>query len=434
MSKVFAPNFPFHPKNCPIFYGWIILFCAICTRIISIPGYTVGICPFIEPLIKNLGISRNSLSNIFLFATLSSTLILPSLGKIFDRVGVRKSITYSSLFFGISIYFLGNIPVLVRCLSSFLTNSTATITALLLGIFLLKLFGQGSIPLASRMMLLHWYDKKSCTMLGITGVFISAIFGVAPKIIDMLVKKYGYLQTWTIMAFIILTTFVPLIWAICRDNPQQVGLELDGQASKNSDELCTSSSKTLDQAVRTFDFWIFVIAASNTIFLTTGLQIHIVDIFREAQADTNYAMGIFIPISIFSAIGGILSILQDKISIKYCLIAIFLTHFLLLISIEWLGSSIGLGIFAILFGGTWALHGIVFSAPWPKLFGRKHLGHIMSTVSLISAIFSSIAPSVMSYTKHYGGSYFLATRTVAVLSLIYLAVSVIYIIKTRKKL
>jgi hypothetical protein len=358
---------------------------------------------------------------------------------IFDYIGIRRAATYTSLMLGLTLFSMGHIISAIVLLENYISPSTAVTSILFLGLFLLKLCGQNLIPLASRMMLLQWYDKKSCTALGISGVFISIIVGCAPKIIHLLIEKLGYLTAWIVLGFITILGFLPIIWALCRDNPQSIGIYRDGSkderntlniAEKESANI--SRDYTLRQALGTFDFWIFSLAAATSTFASTGLQIHIIDIFREAHACIADPFDIFPPIAVISAISGILfSVFQDRFSIRYCLLVIFSTNAAIMFFLENTFVPWGLWFFVILCGFNWALYGIVYAAPWPKLFGKKYLGRIMSTAALIVSFFASIAPSALSYAKKNFDSYFVLTRIFLFISVTCFILSAIHIKRKR---
>ncbi|MDR2812817.1 MAG: MFS transporter [Puniceicoccales bacterium] len=434
-SKIFAVDFPFPPRYIPFFYGWIMFFVTICSRAVSVPGHSVGICPFTEMLIENLQISRIHFSNIFFCATLLSTLLLPFFGTIFDHIGIRRAVTYSTLMLGLTLLFMGHIPFAIASLEGCVPHFVAVTCVLFPGFFLLKLCGNNLIPLVSRMMLLYWYDKRSCTVIGMSGIFISFIFGCAPEIIHRLIKNLGYLNTWTTLGAVTLLGFLPIIWALCRDNPQSIGINLDSLEAKHPDPTCGERSGrdyTLYQALKTFDFWIFILAVATSTFASTGLQIHLVDIFREARACTADPLSIFPFVAVSSAVSGMLfSIFQDRVSIRYCLLAIFSTNAALMFFLENVSKPWGLWSFIALCGFNWALYGIVYAAPWPKLFGKKYLGRIMSSAALIASFFAGIAPSALSYAQKNFGSYFFLTRLFSLSSMAGFFVSIIYIFNNR---
>jgi MFS family permease len=415
--KFFAPNFPFSPHRIPFFYGWVIFFSSLCGRFISMPGHTPGISPFVESLIANLGISRVHLSDTFLAATLLGTLMLPLFGGLFDRIGSRRAATYCGISIGLTLLFLGNMDSIIAHSSKLVPPLVATTCTLFVGFFLLKLLGQNLIPLVSRMMLLHWYDNKSSRMIGLSGTLVSVIFGPIPKFTQRLIAQFGYLHVWKIWGAVVLFLLVPIIWATCRDTPQSIGMKLDTQVQENvPDSRSSPKDKTRRQALGSVDFWIFTLATTISIVTTAGVHFHIVDIFQETHSCSSDTMGIFIPIAIISGLGSLLfGALFDKISIYYGLLAIFAANALIMESLEYVSLSWGLYFFIFFSGINLALYGIMFSVPWPKLFGRKHLWQIMSTVASIVLIFGAIAPSIFAHAQAFG-SYFFATRSLLALS------------------
>jgi len=49
-------EFPFAPRRLPFFYGWIILVLGVLGFLMSAPGQTYGVSPFIEPLLQSVGL------------------------------------------------------------------------------------------------------------------------------------------------------------------------------------------------------------------------------------------------------------------------------------------------------------------------------------------------------------------------------------------
>ncbi|MDR0590611.1 MAG: MFS transporter [Puniceicoccales bacterium] len=433
-SKIFEPHFPFSPACIPFFYGWVIFFSSLCGRLISVSGHSAGIAPFTEHLIATLGISRVCYSNILFFATVASSFFLPFFGRLFDRSGTRRAMTYSGIALGLTYLFFGHIDVFIGSIQRITSSTTGAVCVLFVGFFLLKLLGQNLVPLASRLMILLWYDRKSCTMMGLSGVFTSVIFGMIPPLTHLLLTHFGHLETWKILGMATIFCFVPIIWGTCRDSPQSIGLALDAEPDPAKDAVLDETlirDKTLGEAFRTFDFWIFMAAIANSVFITNGFQIHIVDIFREMHACTSNAMDIFPPAAIISAVFSLLlGIFLDRISIRFALVATFLVGIFVAILLEYINRRVGFYVWVFFFGVNWALYGIIFSVPWAKLFGRKHLGQIMSMVSAIALFFAAIAPSIFAYARQFG-SYFWVTRLLLVGSSIGFLVSVAHVLRQK---
>lgn len=448
-SKFFGHRYPFSPNRVPFFYGYVVFIASLASRIISIPGHTVGIAPFTEPLLEQLQISRTHFSDILLWSIVFSTLSFPLFGRVFDAIGTRRAATYAGFFLGLSLLFLGHCIPLIHLGTLVLSIHTVTTLILFLGFFLLKLLGQNLTPLASRLMLLHWYDKNSCTAQGVSGFFVSIFFGTAPVIINALIRDFGFQSAWNILGYTTLFIFVPLVWLLCRDDPQPLGMYRDnlppdltvkGANEKITEEVTEGKvvtvnirDKSLSQALATFDFWIFTLAAVNASFSTTSLTIHIVDICKEACACIENPMKIFLYASIVSSLFGIiLGKIQDKISIRYLLVATFLTNALIMIFIEQIAQPVGLWTFVFLFGCNWAIYGLLFAVPWLKLFGHAHLAQIISVVSTIALITSGLAPTCMS-RSHDMGSYFYLTRICSYISFTGLVISIGYIMLRKRQ-
>jgi MFS family permease len=417
---MFQPDFPFSPKNFTFFYGWMILFVSILAKLASIPGHAPGICAFVEPLMNKLHITRNCMSAIYMICSIVSTFFLPFFGQKCDKTGPRKALTIASGFFGISMFLLG---LMLLFIEKFTTAPAIAIAILTLGVFALKLLGQNMIPMFSRIILLNWFEKKKCRMLGISGIFLSIGFGFAPGIFNSLIVKAGIEFSWIIVAAIILLILTPIIWLFGRDHPAQFGLKLDG----NQFDEKISPSKTIGEAVKSPAFWLFTLAASTMTLISTGMQLHIVDIFREFGYRSETAFNFFKPVSVVSASSSfIFSWLQDKVSLKYGLTLTFIIQVLLLITLEFAHNTFAYYPLVLFVGCNYGMYTLILSAPWARLFGRKHLGNITGFVSISVALFNAIGPGIMSLSKSRFSTYLIATRCFMILALLLLFTSIFF--------
>ena len=104
--KRWDPSFPFSPKRFPFFYGWIVVFAGTLAVVFSIPGQTMGFSVFTDVLIQELGLTRVQLSMAYCIGTVISGLSLPYFGRLYDRLGARRMIVYSSFATGLVLYFV----------------------------------------------------------------------------------------------------------------------------------------------------------------------------------------------------------------------------------------------------------------------------------------------------------------------------------------
>jgi len=85
------------PAKSPIFYGYVILVIGTIGVYCSIPGQTIGVSVFTDPVKDALGLSRNQFSNAYMIGTIASSLIIGKAGVWFDRYGARLPIRGWSL-------------------------------------------------------------------------------------------------------------------------------------------------------------------------------------------------------------------------------------------------------------------------------------------------------------------------------------------------
>ena len=143
------------------FFGWRMVALAAITGAMTGPGQTIGVSVFIDHFIADLGISRSEVSTTYLIGTLASALVLPLIGNRIDRIGVKRAMTTDR-------HRLWHSPW-SRWLAS--TDSFA----LTVGFFAIRLFGQGSLSLASTLAVTHWFDRKRGLALGITATAMSIL-------------------------------------------------------------------------------------------------------------------------------------------------------------------------------------------------------------------------------------------------------------------
>ena len=86
------------PKKFPFFYGYIVLLFGSIGILFSIPGQTVGVSVFTDPVKDALGLTRNQFSNAYLVGTLLSAFFVTKAGRLFDKFGARF-VAFLQLFF-----------------------------------------------------------------------------------------------------------------------------------------------------------------------------------------------------------------------------------------------------------------------------------------------------------------------------------------------
>lgn len=217
----------FHRRG--LYYGRIILAVGTLGVIMSIPGQTMGISVFTEPLINALSLSRSQLSFAYLLGTISSSFLLPYAGRILDRLGPRFMAVLGTTGLGLALTYISFSPTI----STFLTELTGvakyilSFTVIFFGFLEVRHFRQSQLTMCSRTMMGQWFEKKRGMMLGISGLFVAFGFGLAPLTLTQLIQWSGWQRS---LHYLTLCCFIVgiIAYIFFRKSPENCGLKIDG--------------------------------------------------------------------------------------------------------------------------------------------------------------------------------------------------------------
>ena len=421
----------------PFFYGYIIIAGGTIGVLLSAPGQTVGISVFTDFLIRDLGISRESLSFAYLIGTMLSSFLLTYAGKFYDKFGARTTVMLAGFFLGLALIymsFLTQITHYFKLLFNSAYNEILVFILISTGFFFVRFFGQGTLTMASKNMVMKWFEKKRGMASAIMGISISFGFSYSPKIFDDMIVNFGWQQTWQIIGLLISTIFVMFAYVTYRDNPEKYGLVPDGTkfANKKSKSVKFKPNKdfTLAQARSTFNFWVFNLTLSLQALYITALTFNIVDIFTKADLSREDAILIFLPISviavIFQLVGGYLA---DFIRLKYLLMVQLSGMLLSMLALIFLSGGLPLYLIMLGVGIASGLFGVISTVCWPRFYGTKYLGEISGFSMSWVVAGSAIGPYLFSLLLEYSGNYSLSGIVMAIICITLLILS--FMIKNR---
>ena len=426
MLSFFKADQPFRPNRFPFFYGWWILFVASIGIVASIPGQTMGFSVFTPILTEHLALTSSSISTAYLIGTICSGLLLPRIGNWFDRWGARIIATLVSICMGIGLLYLSQVDRIAHYLFLLFPKIPASyyaFTAIMLGFFWLRFTGQGVLTMTSRSMLGKWFNHKRGIAIAISGIITSFSFSIAPKVLDLGIETLGWREVWMTVGILMITAMALFIWLFYRDNPEECGLQMDGEPESSHSVTSKPGLKiyhefTRKEALRTRAFWIFNLSLGLNSYAGTGYTFHVVSIAEDLGVGKAVILHAFVPASIF---GILVSFLVGAVSNR-----IQLKHLLLLLPAGGLCFSLGplirpeaTGWFVIFgLGLSGGVFGFLTGMVWPRFFGRKHLGAI-SGVNMSTLVYSSaIAPLCFSLVYESTGHYRVMFMIITILSII----------------
>ena len=392
------------------FFGWRMVALAAITGAMTGPGQTIGVSVFIDHFIEELDISRSQVSTTYLIGTLGAALVLPTIGNRIDTIGVRRAMMMIALAFGIALVGMAGVNGLV---------------ALVAGFFAIRLFGQGSLSLASTLAVTHWFDRKRGLALGIMATAMSILMALVPVILNVVIEAYSWRTAWIVAAVLVWVIVIPIArWGLI-DRPSDVDQYTDGIAPTTIDgeEVVIAPSATRAEALRTSRFWIVTAASATVGLLSTALNFHQISMLGDAGLSATQAAAMFLPQVIGAAVAGVFfGYLADRLT-GHILIPIvmgLLAISLLLTLVLAPGTTIVL--YAISLGAAGGSSRTVTSTLLPRWFGVGHIGAIQATAGLIGVASTALGPLMFSLARDATGSYGVAAAWFA---LIPLAVAVV---------
>jgi MFS family permease len=380
---------------------------------LSGPAQTYGVSVFIDPILADFGWSRSLISTLYSIATLAGAIPMILIGRQIDRVGNRLIMTIAALLFGLSLLWLSVVsgPVFV-----------------LLGLAILRTFGSGVLTLGARTLVPHWYVRRrgwAFSMLGISG---SISLAVVPRFNEALISWVGWRHAWQIIAAITLVGLTPVLGALIRNRPEDVGEKPDGvhtgkRLRRPSLLVDAEDDWTVREAMTTRMFWAMLLAGTVPAVVLTGISFHQTSLLTARDLSPGLAASVFaaesmVALPITLAAGWVV----DRYPIRYTLAAAQLALLVALIALL-AADSVPL---ALLYGGlrgiSTGLWAVSADVAWTSFFGKKYLGSIRGVTFAVGTVGAAIGPVPLGLVYDATSSYSGAIIAYMVLPLIALAV------------
>lgn len=402
-------RFSIQPGSFPFFYGYVIAVIGTIGIWASLPGQTVGVSTFTDPVMNALGLTRDQFSIAYMAGTVLSSFILTYAGKIYDQKGATFTGTLAALLLGITLLLCSFSDVIAGSIGQIIGISHWIVPFSLMVIlfFMLRFSGQGVLTMVSRNMVMKWFDHHRGRINAFSSVSVSLGFSASPIFIDMLIQSNGWSGAWHIMALSMIGIIV-LILLFYKDSPEKYGLIPDGgpQHKTSGKGEQTKVAFTLGEAKRTRAYWIYALTLSFYSFFVTGLTFHVVSVFNTAGYARTEAISIFLPVSVISVSCSLIAnFISDWIRLKILLFAMIGGAFAAAVGL--LGLNDGWGIY-LLIGGAGVMGGLfaaLMSITWPRFFGRKYLGAISGNAMSMLVFASALGPVLFSLSNTYLTTY-----------------------------
>ncbi len=251
--------------------GWKIVLAAsmgVSVGVSGTPFYTMGV--FLKPLSAEFHWTRAGVSAATLFLSLGWALTSPIVGRLADRMDVRRIALFS---------LLGVIAGLLA-----LTQVNGQIWTLYLGLTFLALAGSGTAPLIWTHAVNTWFDRSRGLSLGLTlaGSGVAAI--LAPRFVDRLIADHGWQAGYLGLAVFTMAVAYPVIFAFFREN-KTVRVSMSGRVGG-------AEGARTGQAMRSRQFWQLGFGIMLVAGAVSAILIHMVALLTDSGLSRNEATGV----------------------------------------------------------------------------------------------------------------------------------------------
>lgn len=417
-------------KKPLFFYGFIVVIIGTLGVWASVPGQTLGVSTFTDPVKDALGLSRGKFSVAYALGTIGSSFLLGIAGKWFDKYGARKVAFFAALGLALALALSSQSQIISQFIQKFMGISSWIVpfVVIMICFFFIRFAGQGVLTMASRNMIMLWFDKFRGSVNAFSSIAVSLGFSISPLFIDHLIEGNGWQKAWQLMAFGLLV-MAGLIYWLYRDSPEKMGLKADGNLTKKNHKEKTDAERTQftkKEALKTRAFWMYALMMAFNGYFITGLSFHIVSVFENVGLTKIDAISIFVPMSIISVTTSfIFNTLSDFIKLKKLLFTMIGGSVIASLGLAFLSSPIGYYLLVLGAGISGGLFAVLISVTWPRFYGRKNLGAI-SGVSMQMIVFASaLGPWFFSASVSLFGSY----AVIALLGIVGLAFLAVFSLK-----
>lgn len=349
----------------------------------SSAGQTFFIAQFASDVRGTFDLSHGEFGAVYMLATLGSAVTLIYIGKIVDHRSVRE---------------VSAAVILLLAGACILMATATSVPALVLAIYVLRLFGQGMMSHTAMTAMGRWFVAERGRAVTLTSTGNQLGEAALPISVVALLSLIDWRTVWWICAAVLVLVALPLT-RMCfgRDRtplmPTMTVSEIGYQWTSR-------------EVLRDGPFWIVCVGVLAPAFIGTSVFFHQVHLGEIKQWPSTTIAGSFGAMSITTVIVALLSgQLIDRFSARQML-PIFL-------------APLGLGCFVLaqavhpdmmlifmgLLGMGYGFSSAIFGAIWAEVYGTRHLGSIRSIVVAAMVVASALGPGITGWLIDQGVAF-----------------------------
>ena len=388
----------------------VILFGFIFTFFSSFgQSYFLGL--FNSSIREALSITHGQFGTIYASATLLSSLILIWIGKKIDDMEVFKFSMFVVILLSFASYFFSTIKI---------------IPFLFIGIFLLRLSGQGLMSHTATTTVSRFFEKTRGKALSITWLGLSAAEFILPVLIVFLLTIISWREIWFAISLLVLFILPITSFLLIKK------LKLDSREDSKENIINNNIKQwTRYEVIKDFRFYIIALNMLGMPSVATGVFVYQSFIVSSKNWGPFVFAQSFMVYSVLSVITlSISGYLIDKFTSRKLLIYMNIPLLLAVMVLNLFDNPLSSFILLGLIGISNGFANVLGSSTWAEIYGVKYIGGIKAITTAMMVFATATGAATFGILIDVGYSI----NFIALISGIYIAFSLILLFLFRKNI
>ena len=360
---------------------------------------------------ETLSITHGQFGSIYASATLLSSFLLIWVGKKIDDINIFKFAFYVTLLLSFSCFFFSKI---------------SSIIFLFIAVFLMRFSGQGLMSHTATTTIARYFTKSRGRALSIGWFGLSLAEFILPVFIVYLFTITAWQNIWISISILTLI-FLPLASFFLIKK-----LDFDAREQTDNDsEIKEIKQWKRTEVLKDYRFYIVCLNMLAMPWIATGVFVY-QSFITEAKEWGSFVIAqsfmVYSILSVITLLGS--GFLIDKFTSRKLLIFMNIPLLFSTLVLFYFDNPITSFIFLGLIGISNGLANVLGSSTWAEIYGVKFIGSIKALTTALMVFSTAFGTALFGFLIDRGFSI----EQIAMVSLIYISISLILLIFVRNKL